>query len=167
LFSVSVPVLSVQMTVVSPSVSTDDNRRTSALRFAIRCVASASESVTVGSIPFGTTDTVTPIAKTKRSCKQTQPGRRPQQQLQRLDEVGDQPPHRRGSLGLRDLVRALLGEPAPRVLAREAGDRLGGALGRRVRHAPILRATRLSRPHMTLVMCSSDVEGDAGDDDLR
>ncbi len=38
-FSVSVPVLSVQMTVVSPRVSTAESRRTSALRRAIRCVA--------------------------------------------------------------------------------------------------------------------------------
>ena len=42
-FSVSVPVLSVQMTVVSPSVSTDESRRTSAFRFAMRCVATASD----------------------------------------------------------------------------------------------------------------------------
>ena len=35
-FSVSVPVLSVQITVVSPSVSTDESRRTSAFRRAIR-----------------------------------------------------------------------------------------------------------------------------------
>ena len=68
-FSVSVPVLSVQITVVAPSVSTDDRRRTSALRFAIRCVASASESVTVGSSPSGTSATVTPIANTKRSVR--------------------------------------------------------------------------------------------------
>ncbi len=66
-FSVRVPVLSVQITVVSPSVSTDESRRTSALRFAIRCVARASDSVTVGSRPSGTSATVTPIANTKRS----------------------------------------------------------------------------------------------------
>jgi hypothetical protein len=64
---VSVPVLSVQMIVVSPSVSTADRRRTSALRLAIRCDAIASDIVTVGSSPFGTSETVTPIAKTNRS----------------------------------------------------------------------------------------------------
>ncbi len=66
-FSVSVPVLSVQITVVSPSVSTAESRRTIALRRAIRCVASASESVTVGSRPSGTLATMTPIANRKRS----------------------------------------------------------------------------------------------------
>ena len=68
-FSVRVPVLSVQITVVSPSVSTDESRRTSARRRAIRCVARASESVTVGRRPSGTIATMTPMAKTKRSLK--------------------------------------------------------------------------------------------------
>ena len=72
-FSVSVPVLSVQITVVSPSVSTEDRRRTSALRFAIRCVASASDSVTVGSSPSGTSATMTPIANTNRSSSAIPP----------------------------------------------------------------------------------------------
>jgi len=42
-FSVSVPVLSVQMTVVSPSVSTASRWRTSARRSAMRCAATTRE----------------------------------------------------------------------------------------------------------------------------
>ncbi len=60
---VSVPVLSVQMNVVDPSVSTDSRWRTSAWRAAIRWAPSASESVTVGRRPSGTRATVTPTAK--------------------------------------------------------------------------------------------------------
>ena len=59
---VSVPVLSVQMNVVEPSVSTASRRRTSACRRAMRCAPMASDSVTVGSSPSGTSATVTPIA---------------------------------------------------------------------------------------------------------
>ena len=68
-FSVSVPVLSVQMTVVSPSVSTDESRRTRALRPAMRWVAIARERVTVGSRPSGMSATITPIANRKRSAR--------------------------------------------------------------------------------------------------
>ena len=57
------------MTVVSPSVSTEESRRTSALRFAMRWVPNASASVTVGSSPSGTFATVTPMANTKRSSR--------------------------------------------------------------------------------------------------
>src|SRR5690606_29553026 len=59
---VSVPVLSVQITVADPSASTDSSRRISALWSAIRCAACANESVTVGSSPSGTSATVTPTA---------------------------------------------------------------------------------------------------------
>ena len=62
LLTVSVPVLSLQITVVEPSVSTEGRCRTSALRFAMRCVAMASDSVTVGSRPSGTFATMMPIA---------------------------------------------------------------------------------------------------------
>ena len=57
-FSVSVPVLSVQMTVVSPSVSTADRRRTSALRLRhpLRTPSRATASRS-GSSPFGTSAT--------------------------------------------------------------------------------------------------------------
>ena len=48
----SVPVLSVQMTVVSPRVSTAESRLTSAFRRAMRWVAMARESVTVGQEPL-------------------------------------------------------------------------------------------------------------------
>ena len=68
-FWVSVPVLSVQMTVVEPSVSTAGRWRTSALRRAMRCVAIASDSVTVGSSPSGTLATMMPMAN--RGCPRT------------------------------------------------------------------------------------------------
>ena len=59
----------MQITVVAPRVSTDDRRRTIALRRAMRCVAIASERVTVGSSPSGTLATMTPMANTKRSFR--------------------------------------------------------------------------------------------------
>ena len=62
-FCVSVPVLSQQMVVVEPSASTAGRWRTSALRLAMRCVAIASDSVTVGSRPSGTLATMMPMAK--------------------------------------------------------------------------------------------------------
>ena len=64
-FCVSVPVLSQQITVVEPSVSTAGRWRTRALRRAMRCVAIASESVTVGASPSGTFATMMPIANRK------------------------------------------------------------------------------------------------------
>ena len=66
-FWVSVPVLSVQMTVAAPSVSTAVRWRTSALRRAMRCVPIARASVTVGSKPSGTLATMMPMAKMKFS----------------------------------------------------------------------------------------------------
>ncbi len=64
-FCVSVPVLSQQIVVVEPSVSTAGRWRTSALRLAMRCVAMASESVTVGSRPSGTLATMMPMANSR------------------------------------------------------------------------------------------------------
>ena len=66
-FCVSVPVLSVQMTVVQPSASTAGRWRISALRLAMRCEPIASASVTVGSSPSGTFATMMPMAKMKFS----------------------------------------------------------------------------------------------------
>ena len=63
----SVPVLSVQITVADPSASTDGKCRINALRFAIRCVDMASANVRVGSNPSGTRATMIPIAKIKFS----------------------------------------------------------------------------------------------------
>ena len=60
--SVSVPVLSVQITSVEPSVSTAVRRLTSARRAAIRRTPPASDSVIVGSRPSGTFATSRPIA---------------------------------------------------------------------------------------------------------
>ena len=61
--SVNVPVLSVQMTDAEPSVSTEVRLRMSTLRLAMRCAASTSDNVSVGSRPSGTMATMMPIAK--------------------------------------------------------------------------------------------------------
>src|SRR5581483_3194034 len=63
LFCVSVPVLSVQMTDVEPSVSTADRRLTRAPRRAMSRTPTASASVIVGSSPSGTFATSRPMAK--------------------------------------------------------------------------------------------------------
>jgi hypothetical protein len=59
---VSVPVLSEQITVVHPSVSTAGIRRTSALRFAISCIPTASAPVTMAASASGTAATASAIA---------------------------------------------------------------------------------------------------------
>ncbi|EXI73055.1 MAG: hypothetical protein AW07_02987 [Candidatus Accumulibacter sp. SK-11] len=66
-FCVNVPVLSLQITVVEPSVSTAGRWRTSALRLAIRWVAMASDRVTVGRSPSGTLATMMPMANSRFS----------------------------------------------------------------------------------------------------
>ncbi len=66
--SVSVPVLSVQITSVEPSVSTAVSRLTSARRRAMRRTPTASASVIVGSSPSGTLATISPIAKVDASA---------------------------------------------------------------------------------------------------
>src|SRR5574340_514419 len=66
-FCVNVPVLSLQITLAAPSVSTAGRWRTSAFFLAMRCVAIASDSVTVGSKPSGTFATMMPIANTRFS----------------------------------------------------------------------------------------------------
>ena len=63
-FSVSVPVLSVQITSVEPSVSTALRRLTSAPRRASSRTATASASVITGSSPSGTLPSSRPTAKT-------------------------------------------------------------------------------------------------------
>ncbi len=52
-FRVSVPVLSLQMTVVEPSVSTADSRRTTAPRRAMRWTPTASAIVIATGQPLG------------------------------------------------------------------------------------------------------------------
>ena len=60
---VRVPVLSVQMIVVLPSVSTAGSRRTRALRFAMRWAPMAREIVTTAGSASGTTATASAIPK--------------------------------------------------------------------------------------------------------
>ena len=57
LVRVSVPVLSVQMTVAEPSVSTAASLRTIALRLAMRCMPSDSTTVVTAGSPSGTAAT--------------------------------------------------------------------------------------------------------------
>ena len=61
-FSVSVPVLSAQMTVTAPRLSTADRRRTSVPRRSIRWVPSASVVVATAGRPSGTAATASEIA---------------------------------------------------------------------------------------------------------
>ena len=68
-FWVRVPVLSVQITVVEPSVSTAESRLTTAPRRASDRTPTASARVMVGSSPSGTLATNSPTAKTKASCR--------------------------------------------------------------------------------------------------
>ena len=56
-FCVSVPVLSLAITVAEPSVSTAASRRTMALRFAMRCMPSDSTTVVTAASPSGTAET--------------------------------------------------------------------------------------------------------------
>ena len=69
LFCVSVPVLSVHITVTAPSVSTDVRVFINAFLFAILWLPIASERAIVGSMPSGMSATVMPIAKIKLSQK--------------------------------------------------------------------------------------------------
>ena len=68
-FSVSVPVLSVQITDVSPSVSIAASRRTIAPRCAIARAPRASAAVTVAANPSGTAATATATAVKNATCK--------------------------------------------------------------------------------------------------
>jgi hypothetical protein len=63
-FAVNVPVLSVQITVVEPSVSTALRRFTTAPRPTSSRTPTASASVITGSIPSGTLPTIRPTANT-------------------------------------------------------------------------------------------------------
>ena len=64
---VSVPVLSVQIVVVDPSVSTDDSLRTITFRFAIRWVPSDSTTVVIAVRPSGTAATASDTASSSTS----------------------------------------------------------------------------------------------------
>ena len=94
-FWVRVPVLSVQMKVVAPSVSTASRRRTSALRAAMVWAPRASDRVTVGSRPSGTSATATPTPNRKAwvSPRPEREGGRAQQQAGERGDDGDDPDH--------------------------------------------------------------------------
>lgn len=65
---VRVPVLSLQIVVVEPSVSTAERRRTIAPRAAIRCMPTASAIVIATGRPSGTIDTIWLIATISTSA---------------------------------------------------------------------------------------------------
>ncbi len=76
LFSVIVPVLSVQITVVQPSVSIAFSFLTRALRLAMRWLPAARVNVTVGISPSGTSATMVPMANSM-FCQTVLPISRP------------------------------------------------------------------------------------------
>ena len=75
------------MTEVLPSVSTAGSRRTSALRFTIRCTPRASEIVTTAGSASGTTATASAMPKISIS-KNGWPRTRPSSHDQRDDHQG-------------------------------------------------------------------------------
>ena len=68
-FLVKVPVLSEQMTLVEPSVSTAARRRTMAPRPAMRCMPTASAIVIATGSPSGTMETIWLMATMNTSAK--------------------------------------------------------------------------------------------------
>ena len=106
-FSVSVPVLSVQITVVEPSVSTALRRLTSAPRRASPATPTASASVIVGSSPSGTFATISPIAKVNASSERQAGGEQPDREEREADEHRDERDEPRDAPHLA-LERALL-----------------------------------------------------------
>jgi hypothetical protein len=66
-FLVSVPVLSLQMMLVEPSVSTAASRRTITPRLAMRCMPMASAMVMATGRPSGTIETIWLMATMKTS----------------------------------------------------------------------------------------------------
>ena len=134
-FWVSVPVLSVQMTVVQPSVSTAERRLISALRLAMRCTPMARDSVTVGSSPSGTKATIMPMAKMKLSARSTPANDDGQEEEDAAHGDGDDRDELRHALHLllqrAGLIAEALGEVGDLAeLGLHAGgedDRLAGA----------------------------------------
>ena len=106
-FSVSVPVLSVQMTVVAPRVSTALRRFTSAPPRARRRTPTASASVIVGSSPSGTFATSSPIAKTTASSSDSPAASVPERDERRRGDHGDERDEPRDAADL-DLQRAVV-----------------------------------------------------------
>jgi len=74
-FSVNVPVLSVQITSVEPSVSTAERRLTTAPRRARSRTPMANAKVMTGSSPSGTLPAISPTANTKAAEKLSPPPR--------------------------------------------------------------------------------------------
>ncbi len=135
----SVPVLSVQMTVVQPSVSTDESFLMSAWRSAMRWTPIASDSVTVGSSPSGTSATMMPTEKRKPSIERQAAEEVAEDEEDDSDARGDDR-HELRDLAHLLLERAELGLDALRQLGdlaelrlhrRREDDRLAAAVGDR------------------------------------
>ncbi|OPZ77601.1 MAG: hypothetical protein BWY79_01103 [Actinobacteria bacterium ADurb.Bin444] len=75
-FSVSVPVLSEQMTVTEPSVSTAGRRLMRACRLSMRCAPSESDTVTMAGSPSGTAATAM-LTAVRNMMRTSSPRRRP------------------------------------------------------------------------------------------
>ena len=124
---VSVPVLSLQITVVEPSVSTADRRRMMAPRAAMRCMPTASAIVIATGRPSGTIDTIWLMATISTSASGS-PRSRP-------SSMHDDEEHQRGAhqpaAELRDaqLQRRLRLARRPRsgrAMRADLGVRAGG-----------------------------------------
>src|SRR6202034_1473000 len=136
---VRVPVLSVQMTVVDPSVSTAASRLIRAWRAAIRRTAMARDTERVAGIPSGTSATMTPRANTKLSISPAEvvAARRPKMRKGNatathhhsrhlLGHPVDVPLQRAGDLG--DLGGHLVDLTELRIGSGGERDRRGGSL---------------------------------------
>ena len=127
-FWVRVPVLSVQMTVHEPRVSTDDRRLIRAWRPAIRCTPMARERVTVGSIPSGTKATIMPMREDEAG-RRVDAGQPDGEDEEEDADAGRQRRHDAGDAGHLPLQRARglahgLGQVGDRA---ELGAHPGGA----------------------------------------
>ena len=141
--------------MVEPSASTAGRWRTSALRFAMRCVAMASDSVTVGSRPSGTLATMMPMANSRFS----QNGRPSAWPMRK-----NTPPMPRGEHGddagqPRDLALQRRGDRARRL--RQVGDlaELGVHAGGEHHGARLARHHRGAGQQRCSSRCSGDSSG--------
>ena len=148
---VSVPVLSVQMTVVDPGPSTAVSRLISAWRRAMRRTAIASETDIVAGSPSGTRATMTPSAKTN-DPNDGVAGQGPQ-----CEQAPSRPDRDAAPAGPSPRPRAAAGSP-PRNLCRQAVDpaELGLQPGRE--HDGLAAAVDDGRAHEHAVACVGDLD---------
>ena len=153
--SVSVPVLSVAMTVTEPSASTADRRRTTARWRAMRSTPSASATVRTAGSPSGTAATASATAKMIICGARETPfggdAGDPERHREEQDPAGDLPAElvdapferRRGDDDLAEHRR----QPAHRTAGARSGDRQEGLSAHEQRAAERLVARRLVDRH--------------------